>query len=138
MGLTTDVVLQVMTGKAMGTMAMRSAQALLKTSRYAGIIGGVAGGAAEAKKLGAIANAGSLTGMSLYGAKEMYHNALASGFSAREAGTLYTGSFFALLAVNKFVNNKLDGFFEQQKVLKKFTDFATSQKAFENIVPVTL
>jgi hypothetical protein len=101
-GLVTDVVAQMLTGRVVGGLAFKGTSLLLK----AGNLSKITALTSEQviSKAATAAKWSSLGTMSIYGAKDAYHGALANGFSNREAGFLFLGTFGALMGANKYIN----------------------------------
>jgi hypothetical protein len=115
LGFAGDVVMQLVSGRAAGTLA---------ASLVGGkLIGGTAIAASKAAKYS------STAAMTIYGGADMYENSLANGFSRNEATTLYALNLGALFGVNRMFN-WMDDTFTATKVIKNNAKWMEENAAY--------
>ena len=112
-GLVGDVLVQLMTGRAAGTLGAK-------------IAGGLGGSITTQMN---VAKYASTAAMTLYGGKDMYENALANGFTRNEASALYMMNLGALFGVNRAFN-WMDDTFTAAKVIKNNAKWMEENAAY--------
>lgn len=118
-GLIADVGVQLLTGRAFATAGMGVTK----------LLGGrLTSGLTTALDV-STARWTSNVAMSLYGGKDMYKEALANGFTTREAGMLYFANIGALMGVNKTFN-WMDDYYQASKVIKGSSDYISKNSAY--------
>lgn len=103
----TDVVVQLLSGKAIGTIAMKGAMLAGKALQAENVV----------SKAATAAKFASATAMTIYGGKDMYKQSKANHFTDREAGLLHLANLVALFGVNK-LSSVVDDTFEAAKIMK--------------------
>jgi len=125
-GLVSDVVMQVMSGKIVGSAIGLGVKGLAKAGKFTKLLNYTDDAIKFASMKGA--NMGSIATMSLLGANDAYKDALANGYSAREASLIYFGNLVAMTVANKYIN-VLDNGFNAAKNGKVLNSMIASEMA---------